>query len=175
MGLRGDIRVDPEEDLRLGILRQSCGSYAKVLQLLARVHGHAHARLQGHLVVSFALGVAVVEYLLLVHACRSGKGQLARREDIRPHSLLCGDAQNCEIPVGLHGEVQVRIRKGPAVGADVLAQPCLGCDVERSAKLAGQGKAVHVFDKEVIAARSEVRFRSEHALHSGRGLLNLFL
>ena len=43
MSLGRNIRVDAEEDLRLQ--SQSLSGYRQVLQLLARVHGHAHARL----------------------------------------------------------------------------------------------------------------------------------
>ena len=160
MGLGRDIGIDPEEDLRLP--SQCLGGLGQMLQLLARVHGHAHARLQGHLVILLALGVAVVEDLIPGDAGHAHHGKLPCREDVCAHALLGGDAQNGEVAVGLYCEVLVRIGKGPVVGANVLAQSVLGGDIKRRALLLRQSKAVHVFDKEMIVARGEMRFRSEH-------------
>ena len=67
-----------------------------------------------------------------------------------------------EVSIGLYCEVLVRIGKGAVVGANVLAQAALGGDIKRGALLLREGKAVHVFDKEMIVARGEMRFRSEH-------------
>ena len=135
-----------------------------MLQLLARVHGHAHARLDSHLVILLALGVAVVEDHIPGDASHAHHGKLPCREDVRAHAFLGGDAQQGEVAVGLYCEVLVRIGKGTVVGANVLAQAALGGDIKRGALLLGEGKAVHVFDKEMIVSRGEMRFRSEHEL-----------
>ena len=62
MSLGRYIRVDAEEDLCLQ--SQSLGGPSQVLQLFARVNGHAHACLQGNRVIVLALGVAVEEDLI---------------------------------------------------------------------------------------------------------------
>ena len=160
MGLGRDIRVDPEEDLRLQ--SQSLSGPRQMLQLLARVHGHAHARPQSRLVIQLALGVAVEEDLVPGDADHADDGELSGREDVCSHALLGGNTQDCEVAVGLYCEVLVSIRKCPVVGANVLAQSLFGCDIKGRAVLLRQSKAVHVFDKEVIVASGEMRFRSEH-------------
>ena len=162
MGLGRYIRIDPEENL--GLASHFLGGLCQMLQFLARVHGHAYARLDGHLVIPLALGVAVVEDLILRDAGHAHHGKLARREDVRAHAFLGGDAQDGKVPVGLYCEVLVRIGKGTMVSANVLTEAFLGGNVKRSAQLLCKGNAVDVFDKEMIIARGEMRFRSEHEL-----------
>ena len=48
------------------------------------------------------------------------------------------------------------------ISANVLTQSFFGGDIKGRAVLLRQQDRVHVFDKEVIAASGEVRFRSEH-------------
>ena len=50
------------------------------------------------------------------------------------------------------------------ISANVLTHSLFGGDIKGRAVLLRQSKAVHVFDKEVIIACGEMRFRSEHNL-----------
>ena len=163
VGLGGDIGIDPEEDLRLP--PHSLRGLCEMLQLLARVHGHAHPRLDGHLVILLALGVAVVEDHIPGDAGHAHHGKLPCRKYISAHAFLGSDAEQCEVAVGLHCEVLVCFGKSAVVGANILAQAPLGGDVKRGALLASESKAVYVFEKEMIIARGEMRFRSEHDLN----------
>ena len=112
--------------------------------------------------VHLALGVAVVEDLVPGNAGHAHQGKLSRREDICPHTLLGGDAQQREAAVGFDCKVFFRIRKGPVVGADVLPQAGLGGNIKRRALLICQGNAVHILNEEMIVAKGKMGFWSEH-------------
>ena len=113
--------------------------------------------------VHLALGVAVIEDLVPGNAGHAHQGKLPRREDICPHTLLGGDAQQREAAVGLYCKVFFCIREGPVVGADVLPEAGLRGDIKRRAVLLCQGNAVHILNEEMIVAKREMGFRSEHS------------